>query len=130
MVERFDVYLVSLDSVPSKEAKNTRPCVVISPDEMNRNIHNVIIAPLSAPSAEYPTHVDHVFGLDDIRPLNFRYGAMGVYANEIAWICRTFRNWRISSNVEYQPIRSRSQVRSVLARPSKRFPKKYTERRE
>ncbi len=31
-------------------------------------------------------HVDHVFGLDDIRPLNFRYGAMGVYANETAWI--------------------------------------------
>src|SRR5215468_10519656 len=30
-------------------------------------------------------HVDHVFGLDDIRPLNFRYGAMGVYANEVAW---------------------------------------------
>ena len=30
-------------------------------------------------------HADHVFGLDDIRPLNFRYGAMGVYANEIAW---------------------------------------------
>ncbi len=30
-------------------------------------------------------HVDHVFGLDDIRPLNFRYGAMGVYANDIAW---------------------------------------------
>ena len=30
-------------------------------------------------------HVDHVFGLDDLRPLNFRHGAMGVYANEIAW---------------------------------------------
>lgn len=30
-------------------------------------------------------HVDHVFGLDDIRPLNFRYGAMGIYANDIAW---------------------------------------------
>ena len=30
-------------------------------------------------------HVDHVFGLDDIRPLNFRHGALGVYANEIAW---------------------------------------------
>lgn len=30
-------------------------------------------------------HVDHVFGLDDLRPLNFRYGAIGVYANEIAW---------------------------------------------
>jgi phosphoribosyl 1,2-cyclic phosphate phosphodiesterase len=30
-------------------------------------------------------HVDHVFGLDDIRPLNFRHGAMGVYANDVAW---------------------------------------------
>jgi phosphoribosyl 1,2-cyclic phosphate phosphodiesterase len=38
-------------------------------------------------------HVDHVFGLDDIRPLNFRYGAMGVYANETAWadLRRIFR---------------------------------------
>lgn len=38
-------------------------------------------------------HVDHVFGLDDIRPFNFRYGAMGVYANEIAWtdLKRIFR---------------------------------------
>jgi len=31
-------------------------------------------------------HVDHVFGLDDIRPLNFKHGAMGVYANETAWV--------------------------------------------
>lgn len=31
-------------------------------------------------------HVDHVFGLDDIRPLNFRYGAMPIFANEVAWI--------------------------------------------
>jgi phosphoribosyl 1,2-cyclic phosphate phosphodiesterase len=30
-------------------------------------------------------HADHIFGLDDIRPLNFRYGALGVYANEVAW---------------------------------------------
>ena len=38
-------------------------------------------------------HVDHVFGLDDIRPLNFRHGAMGVYANDIAWtdLKRIFR---------------------------------------
>ena len=31
-------------------------------------------------------HVDHVFGLDDIRPLNFRYGAMPIFANETAWV--------------------------------------------
>jgi len=57
MVNRFDVYLVNLDAEPSKDAKNTRPCVVISPDEMNRNISNVIIAPLSADSTQYPTRI-------------------------------------------------------------------------
>ena len=61
MVSRFDVYLVNLDTEPSKDAKNTRPCVVISPDEMNRNISNVIIAPLSARSANYPTRISVIF---------------------------------------------------------------------
>ena len=57
MVNRFDVYLVNLDREPSSDAKNTRPCVVISPDEMNHNILNVIIAPLSSGSVDYPTRV-------------------------------------------------------------------------
>ncbi|MEO6051400.1 MAG: type II toxin-antitoxin system PemK/MazF family toxin [Pyrinomonadaceae bacterium] len=58
MVARFDVYLVNLDTEPSKDAKNTRPCVVISPDEMNSNISNVIIAPLSSAIAKYPTRIE------------------------------------------------------------------------
>jgi len=57
MVERFAVYLVNLDAHPSKDAKNTRPCVVISPDELNRNLENVIIAPLSSTKLNYPTRV-------------------------------------------------------------------------
>ena len=57
MVNRFDVYLVSLDAEPSKDAKNTRPCVVISPDEVNHNISNVIIAPLSSAGPKYPTRI-------------------------------------------------------------------------
>jgi mRNA interferase MazF len=57
MVNRFDVFLVNLDSEPSDDPKNTRPCVVVSPDEMNRNIQHVIIAPLSSLSAKYPTRV-------------------------------------------------------------------------
>lgn len=57
MVNRFDVYLVNLDIEPSADAKNTRPCVVISPDEINRNIQNVMIAPLSSASDNYPTRV-------------------------------------------------------------------------
>ena len=76
MVNRFDVYLVNLDAEPSKDAKNTRPSVVISPDEMNHNIQNVIIAPLSAAS-KYPTRVpvrflnnDRVVVLDQIRTVD------------------------------------------------------------
>ena len=57
MVSRFDVYLVNLDPEPSRDAKNTRPCVVVSPDEMNGSIQNVIIAPLSSTSQKYPTRV-------------------------------------------------------------------------
>ena len=57
MVDRFDVFLVNLDSEPSSDAKNTRPCVVVSPDEMNRNIGHVLIAPLSSPSGNYPTRI-------------------------------------------------------------------------
>src|SRR5258706_3645936 len=61
MVNRFDVYLVNLDREPSKDAKNTRPCVVISPDELNCNVDTVIIAPLSSTQMQYPTRVSVEF---------------------------------------------------------------------
>ncbi len=57
MVDRFDVYLVNLDEEVTKNARNTRPCVVISPDEMNRNLRSVIVAPLSSTNAKYPTRI-------------------------------------------------------------------------
>lgn len=57
MVNRFDIYLVNLDDEPSKDAKNTRPAVVISPDEMNRHLDSVMIAPISAPGQRYPTRL-------------------------------------------------------------------------
>ena len=57
MVNRFEVYLVNLDAEPSKNAKNTRLCVVVSPNEMNRNITNVIVAPLSSSGPKYPTRI-------------------------------------------------------------------------
>ena len=61
MVKRFEVYLVNLDPQPSKDAKNTRPAVIISPDEMNANLENVIIAPLSSTNLKYPTRVSTQF---------------------------------------------------------------------
>ncbi len=57
MVSRFEVYLVNLDATTSKDAKNTRPCVVISPDEMNEHVNHVIIAPISASQSNYPTRI-------------------------------------------------------------------------
>src|SRR5215207_4379089 len=57
MVNRFDVFLVNLDAAPSDDAKNTRPAVVVSPDELNRNVDHVIIAPIASTNAKYPTHV-------------------------------------------------------------------------
>lgn len=58
MVSRFDVFLINLDERLSKDPKNTRPAVVISPDELNRNIGTVIIAPLASTNAPYPTRIE------------------------------------------------------------------------
>ena len=61
VVKRFDVYLVNLDPAIGSEIKKTRPCLVISPDEMNRNIRTVIIAPMTSAQKEYPTRVSCTF---------------------------------------------------------------------
>ncbi|MEM6835977.1 MAG: type II toxin-antitoxin system PemK/MazF family toxin [Cyanobacteria bacterium P01_C01_bin.120] len=57
VIQRFDVFLVNLDPTVGKEIKKTRPCVVISPDEMNRHIATVIIAPMTTKGKQYPTRV-------------------------------------------------------------------------
>ena len=45
VVSRFDVYLIRLDPTQGREIRKTRPCLIISPDEMNQHIDTVIIAP-------------------------------------------------------------------------------------
>ena len=57
VVNRFDVYLVNLDPTIGSEIKKTRPCVIISPDEMNRWIRTVIVAPMTTKGQSYPTRV-------------------------------------------------------------------------
>jgi len=60
-VLRFDVYLISLDPTQGFEIKKTRPCLVISPDEMNRHIRTVIVAPMTSTLRDYPTRVTTSF---------------------------------------------------------------------
>ena len=57
VIERFHVYLVTLNPTVGHEVSKTRPCVVVSPDEMNRRLSTIIIAPLTSTQKTYPTRV-------------------------------------------------------------------------
>lgn len=57
VVKRFDVYLINLDPTIGSEIKKTRPCVIISPDEMNGHLNTAIIAPMTTTPRSYPTRV-------------------------------------------------------------------------
>ena len=77
VVERFDVYLVNLDPTVGSEIRKTRPCLVISPDEMNSHIRTVIVAPMTTVERDYPTRVFCTFQqqkgqivLDQIRTID------------------------------------------------------------
>jgi mRNA interferase MazF len=56
-VNRGDVYLVNLNPTLGSEIKKTRPCLVISPNEMNRHIKTVIVAPMTTKGRAYPSRV-------------------------------------------------------------------------
>ena len=57
VINRFDVFLVNLDPTVGHEIKKTRPCVIVSPNEMNQYLRTVIIAPMTTRSRSYPTRV-------------------------------------------------------------------------
>ena len=57
VANRFDVYLINLDPTVRSEIKKIRPCLIISPDEMNRNIRTVIVAPMTTAGKKYPTRI-------------------------------------------------------------------------
>ncbi|MGE5698946.1 MAG: type II toxin-antitoxin system PemK/MazF family toxin [Deltaproteobacteria bacterium] len=60
-VKRFEVYLVNLDPAVGSEIQKSRPCLVISPDEMNRFIATVIVAPMTTKGRDYPSRISCVF---------------------------------------------------------------------
>ena len=75
--DRFAVFLAALDPTQGAEIRKTRPCVIVSPDEMNRHIRTVIIAPMTTVSRSYPSRVslrfsgkDGQVALDQIRAID------------------------------------------------------------
>lgn len=76
-IDQYDIYLINLDPTIGFEIQKTRHCLVISPEEMNRNIQTIIIAPMTTKSHSYPTRVKITFQkktgwivLDQIRTVN------------------------------------------------------------
>lgn len=77
LVKRFDIFLVQLDPTKGSEIKKTRPCVIVSPDEINSHLNTVIIAPLTTTCKNYPTRINLSFqnkqgqiALDQIRNID------------------------------------------------------------
>lgn len=78
-IGQYEVFLINLDPTVGHEIKKTRPCLIISPDEMNNNMQTVIIAPMTTKSHDYPTRVKIKFQsktgwivLDQIRTVDKR----------------------------------------------------------
>lgn len=76
-VKQFDVYLINLEPTLGHEINKIRPCLIISPNEMNRFISTVIVAPMTTKGKNYPTRVTCVFQgkkgqvvLDQIRTID------------------------------------------------------------
>ena len=79
VVKRFDVFLATFDPTLASEIQKTRPCLVVSPDDMNRFSRTVIIAPMTTKGHEYPSRVACKFKgkqgrvvLDQIRAVDKR----------------------------------------------------------
>jgi len=77
VINQYEVYLVDLDPTQGHEIQKTRPCLVISPNEMNHSISTVIVAPMTTKSHPFPTRIELEFNkkngwivLDQIRTID------------------------------------------------------------
>ncbi len=57
-LKQYGIVLVNLDPTIGSEIRKTRPCVIISPDEMNRFLQTIVIAPMTSSSKPYPTRIE------------------------------------------------------------------------
>lgn len=76
-VSRFEIYLLNLDPTVGSEIRRTRPCLIVSPNEMNSYIRTVIVAPMTTGAQDYPTRVpirfqrkDGFVALDQLRTVD------------------------------------------------------------
>lgn len=101
VVSRFDVFLIRLDPTQGREIRKTRPCLIISPDEMNQHIDTVIIAPMTTKGRPYPTRV----------PVQFKGKSGQIVLDQI----RTVDKARLVKRVGKIDELTRTQVLTLLA---------------
>lgn len=57
-LKQYEIVLVNLDPTIGSEMKKTRPCVIVSPDEMNKYLQTIVVAPMTSASKHYPTRIE------------------------------------------------------------------------
>ena len=101
VVGQYQVFLINLNPTIGRELKKTRPCLVISPNEMNKHIGTVIIAPMTTKSRDYPSRVP------------------GIFQDKQAWIVldqiRTVDKRRLIKRIGKIDVRTIARVKRVLS---------------
>lgn len=100
VVKRFDVFLINLDPTQGAEIKKTRPCLVVSPDDLNRHISTVIVAPMTTKGRAYPTRV----------PCNFQGKSGEVVLDQL----RTVDKTRLLKKLGRLDAKAQAQVLLIL----------------
>ena len=105
MVKRFEVWQVELNPTVGSEINKIRPCLIVSPNEVNKFLNTVIIVPLTSTLKPYPTRLDCKFKgkqgqlvIDQIRSIDkarliLKLGVMDTDTNKnICWLALIYRN--------------------------------------
>jgi mRNA interferase MazF len=101
VVGQYQVFLVNLNPTIGREIKKTRPCLVVSPNEMNKYIGTVIIAPMTTKSHDYPSRV----------PVTFQDKQAWIVLDQI----RTVDKRRLVKRIGKIDVRTIARVKTVLS---------------
>lgn len=104
VINQYEIYLINLDPMQGHEIKKTRPCLIISPDEINHNIGTVIIAPMTTKSHDYPTGI----------PVNFKNKDGWIVLDQIRTVDKTSLVKKLGIIKEEQIIQVKKILKEML----------------
>ena len=99
-IKQFEIVLVNLDPTLGSEMKKTRPCLIISPDEMNKYLRTVVIAPITSASKQYPTRLE----------IKLKRTKGWIVLDQI----RTIDKQRIVKIIELLPVKESKSIKQII----------------